>query len=138
MNPPWWVQTLTRTLGANPRLAGCRAIPTPCPRCGTWTITGYDAPACATLAACDPQLASTADETRAVLTGVATYRLWGFAGLWSLTPRHLPGVRPTGTTQPADAVPVLIAHRCGQPPIAWGNRLPVIRPRATETNDPPF
>lgn len=135
---PAWLTAYTTRTGAdpNPRLAGTRAIPRPCPTCARLTLTGYDAPLIAGLATTDPYLLTPNLEAAALILARPTYQLWGAPGRYELTPRspiHITGLRLPS----ADHVPVVAAHDCPRPPLST-TPLPMHALPPTHDGPPPF
>lgn len=136
---PHWVDAYqTKTGMPDPRLVGLGAQPRHCHTCGLLVLAGYDAPACADLATCDPYVLTPALETAAVILGRPTWQLWGHPGRYELTartPALLLGVRLV----PADQCVVLATHQCGRPPLSIA-ALPTRPPRFVVDSDgpPPF
>lgn len=91
---------------ASPYRTRPTATQTPCPHCGTPTLTGWDDDLMATQATIDTQPLTPAGETRAWETGTRTYELHSGRITWR-GPEHI-------TTWPAHKVNVYPAHRCGQ------------------------
>lgn len=135
---PAWVAAFTRAHGATPTLNSGRARPVRC-TCSAWTLQGLDAPRCAGLAVCDPNPLTPQLEAAAVILAIPTYRLWGSAGRYELTPRHQPRVPPQHHHDPAGpGVVVLAAHTCGRAPLA-ATHLQLTAPAASgPTGEPPF
>jgi hypothetical protein len=133
------IQATAPSRGEDPTLTGTRARTRHCRTCGHLVIAGYDNHVMAALAITDPYRATWQDEAAAVILARPTYRL---LGPWpthaELVPRHQPDIPPTAHHPPAEQVIVLIAHRCGTPPLAT-TPLATTAPRSGGYPDqPPF
>jgi hypothetical protein len=126
---PWWVTAYETRSGAAATLAGGKAVPRPCPRCGRWCLTGYDSNLCAFQAWADPAPLTPQLEAAALILRRTTYRLWGSPGRYELTLRLVPGVHLPGRHPSADECTVIAAHTCNSPPLSRA-QLPMTAPKS--------
>lgn len=115
---PFWVTAYETRSGGAANLSGGKALPRPCPRCGTWCLTGYDSNLCAVQAWADPAPLTPMLEAAALILQRTTYRLWGRPGSYELTFRYLPGLHLAGRLPTAHECTVIAAHVCNSPPLS--------------------
>lgn len=125
---PDWLRTQLEVAGRLDTDGVARkAKSTHCKACGSCVLTGLDSDRCALVATVDPWPVDAYGELSALLTGRATYSLFGLELVW----RDASAVR----TRPC---PVLVEHRCGAP-IPATNAPAGIPPRLAAISDiPPF
>lgn len=80
-------------------------------RCGADILAGLDDDVCAFDAIVTPRTIALAGEALAVLTGLPTYRLAHWGGVWMLDRRD--PARDLAATPAGVGADVLAAHRCG-------------------------
>ena len=115
---PYWVTAYETTSGGAANLTGGKALPRPCPTCGTWCLTGYDSNLCAIQAWTDPAPLTPQLEAAALILRRATYRVWGRPGSYELTLRFVPGLHLPSRLPTANECTVIAAHVCNSPPLS--------------------
>lgn len=132
---PYWIAAYETRTGSPPALAGIRAIPRPCRKCGQWTLTGYDDYLLAALATTDPNPLTPQLEAAALILGRPTWELRGTPGRYSHR-RRTPFYGHIRKLKPANQCTVVAQHNCAGP--LSTATLPLTDPRMTFPENPPF
>lgn len=104
---------------------GRRAQLRPCPRCRWWTVVGLDHFRCAREVALDPVELDEVGEAIALVTGRATYELWG---------REIEQ-RDQHKIRGGQSRPVLAAHDCAHPVTPSLSIIRLFRPQSPTSTD---